>query len=104
MRIRIGLFLLLFLMAAVAQAADLTGNWVGEKGAPYTCDATTCKLAKGKAAGYVILKDIQITDTKGTAKMQAKKDQWMDVTVETTGQELTLTGPKGHKFTWKRAQ
>lgn len=95
------LFLIFFIGNAVA--ADLPGKWMGPKGGVMVCGEKDCKIAEGKASGFVILKDIEVKDGKGKAKMHIK-DQWVDMTIEISDKELAFTGPGGGKFSWKRAE
>jgi len=94
----------LFLAAATVEAASLSGKWTGPKGGVVQCSDTECKVAEGKQAGAVVLKDINVNDGKGTAKMQVKKGQWVDMKVDVGDKEMTLTGPKGKSIKWTRAE
>jgi hypothetical protein len=89
-----------FLVATGVEAAGLSGKWTGPKGGMFQCSDTDCKVAEGKHAGAMVLKDYN----NGTAKMQAKKDQWVDMKVEVGDNDMTLTGPKGKSIKWKRSQ
>ena len=102
-----------FVAISTAHAASWVGKWVTAKGAEVECSDTECKVTKGKeggegkAAGAVILKDLNGKDGKGTAKMHMpKRDKWLDVNIEATDKELKITGGKGgdKEIAWKRAQ
>jgi hypothetical protein len=87
-------------MATGVEAASMSGKWTGPKGGMVQCSDTECRVAEGKQAGAVVLKDY----SDGTAKMQVKKGKWVDMKVDVGDKVMTLTGPKGKIIKWTRGE
>ena len=111
-RIIVGLLSLACFVLAItaANAASVVGQWSTPKGAVVQCSSTECTLAKGKgeegqAVGAVILKDISSKDGKVTAKLQARRDRWIPVTLDVGDREMSVKAGKDEKsrsIVWTR--
>jgi hypothetical protein len=103
-RIILGLLCLASFVVAItaANAASVVGKWTTPKGAVLECTSAQCTVVKGKGeegqgVGTVVLKDISSKDGKVTAKLNARRDRWVPVTLEVGDREMTLKAGKDER-------